>query len=66
MAGTINDPVEKFLHHDESGAAWGITVAKMDVPAETFFAELWLLDTYAKKVEDNDLAIREGEELWIW
>jgi hypothetical protein len=41
IAGTVNDSVEKFLHQDgEGGAAWGITVAKMDVAATTLFTEV--------------------------
>ncbi|GMH95326.1 hypothetical protein TrST_g7379 [Triparma strigata] len=59
IAGTVNDPVEKFLYRDgQDGAAWGMSVAKIDVSASTFFAELWLLDTYAKKVESKE-SIRE-------
>ena len=41
IAGTVNDSVEKFLHQDgEGGAAWGMTVAKMDVAATTLFTEV--------------------------
>jgi hypothetical protein len=41
IAGTANDSVEKFLHQDgEGGAAWGMTVAKMDVAATTLFTEV--------------------------
>ena len=41
IAGTANDSVEKFLHQDgEGGAAWGMTVAKMDVAAITLFTEV--------------------------
>ena len=41
IAGTANDSVEKFLHQDgEGGAAWGMTVAKMDVAAIILFTEV--------------------------
>ena len=41
VAGTVNDSVEKFIHHLSSGeAAWGKTVAKMDVAANVLFAEV--------------------------
>ena len=41
IAGTVNDSVEKFIHQDgEGGAAWGMTVAKMDVAATTLFTEV--------------------------
>ena len=41
ISGTVNDSVEKFLHRDEKGgAAWGMTVAKMDVAAITLFTEV--------------------------
>ena len=41
IAGTVNDSVEKFIHRDEKGgAAWGVTVAKMDVAAITLFTEV--------------------------
>ncbi|GMI10892.1 hypothetical protein TrVE_jg640, partial [Triparma verrucosa] len=40
IAGTANDSVEKFLNQDgEGGAAWGMSVAKMDVAATTLFTE---------------------------
>ena len=41
IAGTVNESVEKFLHHSPGeGAAWGMTVAKMDLSAVTLFAEV--------------------------
>ena len=41
ISGTVNDSVEKFLHRDKKGgAAWGMTVAKMDVAAITLFTEV--------------------------
>ena len=60
VAGTVGDSVEKFLHKPEGGGSIvGLTVAKMDVSAERFFSELWLLDTYAKKAGFKDRKIRE-------
>ena len=41
IAGTVNDSVEKFLNRDgKGGAAWGMTVSKMDVDAITLFTEV--------------------------
>ena len=41
IAGTVNEPVEKFLHRDEKGgAAWGMSVARMDVAAIALFTEV--------------------------
>lgn len=42
VAGTINESVEKFYHRDgaRGGAGWGMTVAKMDVSAKSFFTEV--------------------------
>ncbi|GMI15626.1 hypothetical protein TrVE_jg49 [Triparma verrucosa] len=60
VAGTANESVEKFLYRDgEGGAAVGMTVAKIDVAAVTFFTELWLIDTYALKAENKSFAINE-------
>ncbi|GMH68801.1 hypothetical protein TrLO_g1825 [Triparma laevis f. longispina] len=60
IGGTANESVEKFLHRpEEGGAAVGMAVAKMDVSAVSLFAELWLLDTYAKKAANKDMKIRE-------
>ncbi|GMH74562.1 hypothetical protein TL16_g06498 [Triparma laevis f. inornata] len=62
IAGTVNDPVEKFIQRSENGGAvWGLTVARMDVAAVRLFAQLWLVDTYAKKSKNkkNNVAIHE-------
>ena len=41
IAGTVNESVEKFLYRDgDGGAAWGMTVARMDVAAITLFTEV--------------------------
>ena len=41
ISGTVNDSVEKFLHRDEKGgAAWGMSVARMDVAAIALFTEV--------------------------
>ena len=41
IAGTVNDPVEKFLYRDsQDGAGWVMSVAKIDVSPSTFFAEV--------------------------
>ena len=36
-----------------------MTVTKVDLSAESLFAELWLLDTYARKAESKDIKIRQ-------
>ncbi|GMH88065.1 hypothetical protein TL16_g11048 [Triparma laevis f. inornata] len=60
VSGTVNEPVEKFLWRSEKGgAAVAMSVAKMDVSAVSLVAELWLLDTYAKKVENKNRKICE-------
>ncbi|GMH98950.1 hypothetical protein TrVE_jg3047 [Triparma verrucosa] len=60
IAGTVNDSVEKFLHRDgKGGAAWGMTVVRMDIDAITLFTELWLMDTYARWADHKKTAIRE-------
>ncbi|GMH84047.1 hypothetical protein TL16_g09797 [Triparma laevis f. inornata] len=61
VVGTVNDSMEKYLYRDEAGgaAAWGMTIVKMDVPVETLFTYIWLLDTYAKKVENEGSEILE-------
>ncbi|GMH67615.1 hypothetical protein TL16_g04726 [Triparma laevis f. inornata] len=60
IAGTANESVEKFVYHSgEGGAGVGMTVAKVDVSAASLFAELWLLDTYARKAAGKDTKIRE-------
>ncbi|GMH70055.1 hypothetical protein TrLO_g14469 [Triparma laevis f. longispina] len=60
ISGTANDSVEKFLFRDgEAGEGWGVSVAKIDVPVEELFAHVWLLDTYDKKLENKEAAIRE-------
>ena len=41
IAGTVNDSVEKFMHRVDGGvAAWGKTVAKVDVSAIALFTEV--------------------------
>ncbi|GMI10087.1 hypothetical protein TrVE_jg4413 [Triparma verrucosa] len=66
VAGTVNDSVEKFLHRpSRSEAAWGMTVAKMDVKADVLFAELWLIDTYARKSEYRSASIRGTIPTWV-
>jgi len=60
IAGTVNESVEKFLYRDgDGGAAWGMTVVKMDVAAITLFTEIWLLDTYARWAEHKKTTIRK-------
>ncbi|GMH55451.1 hypothetical protein TL16_g01910 [Triparma laevis f. inornata] len=62
IAGTVNDSVEKFFLRDgETGVGWAFSVARVDVRADTLFADLWLIDTYAKKAENKGSTIRE---LW--
>ncbi|GMH80838.1 hypothetical protein TrLO_g330 [Triparma laevis f. longispina] len=59
VTGTANESVKKYLHKPEGGgAAWGISVARMDVPAKTLFADSWLINTYARKAESKE-KIRE-------
>lgn len=47
----MSDSVKKSLHHPHGEAGWGMSVARMDIPAMTMFAELWLVDTYAKSAD---------------
>jgi len=64
IAGTVNDSVEKFLHHAEGGGgAVGMTVAKIDVAAVYLFTELWLIDTYARKAEAKNRIRRVWNDL---
>ena len=36
IAGTVNDPVEKFFYRSGDGSAgWGMSVAKIDIAGET-------------------------------
>ena len=58
VAGTVNDFVEKFIHHpDDGGKMWAMTVANMDVSAVDLFTDLWLLDTFENRRENK----RAGE-----
>ena len=64
VAGTVtHDPVEKFMYKPKEGgeAAWGMSVAKIDKSAESVFAYLWLLDTYAKMAnpENKNVTVRQ-------
>ena len=59
IAGTVLDPVEKYLHQPPGEAVWGLSITKMDVPATTLLAELWCLDTYEKLAYHKSTAIRE-------
>ena len=57
VAGTVtHDTVEKFMYQAKEGgeAAWGMSVAKIDKSAESVFAHLWLLDTYALKADPEN------------
>jgi hypothetical protein len=57
VAGTVtHDPVEKFMYQAKEGgeAAWGMSVANIDKSAESVFAYLWLLDTYAKMADSDN------------
>ena len=38
---------------------WGRTVGVMDTVAEKLFAELWLLDTFSKTLENKNSTIRK-------
>ncbi|GMI14487.1 hypothetical protein TrLO_g4880 [Triparma laevis f. longispina] len=51
IPGTVNDTVEKYLHRDsaKNGAAWGMTIARIDCSGETLMSEVLMLDTFAKK-----------------
>ncbi|GMI02833.1 hypothetical protein TrVE_jg4749 [Triparma verrucosa] len=60
VVGTVNDFVEKFIHHpDDGGKMWAMTVANMDVSAVDLFTDLWLLDTFENRRENKRAAIRE-------
>ena len=64
VAGTVtHDTVEKFMYQAKEGgeAAWGVSVAKIDKSAESVFAYLWLLDTYAKMAnpENKNVTVRQ-------
>ncbi|GMH51133.1 hypothetical protein TL16_g00946 [Triparma laevis f. inornata] len=59
IAGTVDKSVEKYFHRDETGIGWAFSVAKVDVPADTLFVHLWLVDTYAKKAEYKGSVICE-------
>ncbi|GMH78232.1 hypothetical protein TL16_g07721 [Triparma laevis f. inornata] len=60
IAGTANEPVEKFIYRSEKGGAAVVkSVAKVDLSAVSLFAELWLLDTYEYKNQFKDTKIRE-------
>ena len=55
LAGSVNDSVEKFIYRDgEAGAAWGISVAKVDVSADDLFAEV------SECYERSDEVLRHG------
>ena len=57
---TVAETAQKFIHHPEGGgAAWGKSVTDIHVAAVELFAELWVLDTYAKLAENKDKAIRQ-------
>ena len=58
VAGTeTHDPVEKFMYQPKEGgeAIWGMSVADIDKSAESVFAYLWLLDTYAQKAKRKNV-----------
>ena len=58
VAGTVtHDTVEKFLYQPKNGgeAVLAVSVAKIDKSAESVFAYLWLLDTYAKMAEEVNI-----------
>jgi hypothetical protein len=58
VAGTVtHDPVEKFMFQHKKGgeAVWGMSVADIDKSAESVFAYLWLLDTYAQKAKRKNV-----------
>ncbi|GMH82652.1 hypothetical protein TrST_g12211 [Triparma strigata] len=60
IAGTVNDSVEKFLYKPEGGGAvWGRTLGVMDTSVDEMFAELWLLDTFSKTLENSNSTIRK-------
>ena len=55
LAGSVNDSVEKFIYRDgEAGAAWGMSVAKIDVSADNLFAKV------SKCYERSDEVLRQG------
>ncbi|GMH65522.1 hypothetical protein TL16_g06790 [Triparma laevis f. inornata] len=61
IGGTAMDSVEKYIYPSKKGGALvGMTVAKVDVSAVSLFAQLCLLDTYAKKADHKDTKIRKG------
>ncbi|GMH61834.1 hypothetical protein TrLO_g9121 [Triparma laevis f. longispina] len=58
ISGTVNDSVEKFFHRSSvDGKAWAMSVAKIDAPATTLFADLWCIGTYACRKNHKDLSI---------
>ncbi|GMH91106.1 hypothetical protein TL16_g11959 [Triparma laevis f. inornata] len=59
IAGTLSEPVEKFLYHQKEGAGWGMAVAKIDVSALILFVHIWLFDTYEHLNNNKGVAIRE-------
>ncbi|GMH73697.1 hypothetical protein TL16_g06259 [Triparma laevis f. inornata] len=64
VAGTANESVEKYLHKPKGGGAVvGMAVAKVDLSAVSLFANIWLLDSYAKKAEFKDRKIHEVSNL---
>ena len=57
VAGTVtHDTVEKFMYKpkEKAEAVWAMSVAKIDKSAESVFAYLWLLDTYAKMADSDN------------
>ena len=48
ISGTVKESVEKYFLRSGESAGWGLAIAKMDISAVSLFAELWLIDTYAK------------------
>ena len=59
IAGTVNEPVEKFFHRDGESAGFGKSVARIDLDAKSLFTEQWLLDTYAERAETLNAKIYE-------
>ncbi|GMH88845.1 hypothetical protein TrST_g3649 [Triparma strigata] len=57
VVGTVREPVENFFHRSDEGAGWAKSVAKIHCPAIIFFAELWLLDAFERKVNHKGEAI---------
>ncbi|GMH61177.1 hypothetical protein TL16_g03202 [Triparma laevis f. inornata] len=57
LVDDLKKNTKRFFYNSGEGAGWTTSFTRIDMNAQAFFTELWLLDTYEKKARLKDVSI---------